>query len=74
MIVSLWLGLREFGLDSGSKRTSTVQGSKLSNLLKMAAAILICFGFNFLQWKEVETRRPSFFTVYDISACIQMFF
>ncbi len=41
-------------------------GSKWRHFLKMATAILRSFGFTFLQWKEAETRRPSFFTVYGL--------
>ncbi len=70
----LWLQTNLYCADSGFKRISTSQtASKLRHLLKMAAAILRCFGLAsvfysgwkfffsfFFKWKEVEMRRPSF--------------
>ncbi len=50
--------------DSGSKRMSTAQTPNDVIYSQWQQAILRCFGFTFLYWKEVETHHPYFFTVY----------
>ncbi len=60
MIVSLWLGLREFGRDFDSAAPPhdlADSGSKWCHFRKMTAAILWMF---WLHFSIVEMRRPSF--------------